>query len=57
MKEYNLSKDFKDKNEIQDKDIQSLFFAFLNRARFKYSVKDILEYSYKCLCLRNLSIN
>jgi hypothetical protein len=34
-----------------------LFFAFLNRARFKYSLEDIFEYTCRCLCLRDVGDN
>lgn len=36
-------------------DINGLFFAFLNRARFKYSMNDIYDYVFKCFCLRGTS--
>ena len=49
-----LSKDFKKKQEIKKVDILSLFFAFLNRARFRYTILDILEYMVKCLCIRDI---
>jgi len=35
-------------------DILSLFFAFLNRARFRYTIFDILEYAIKCICIRDI---
>ena len=34
-------------------DIYSLFFAFLNRARFAYTFWDIIEYMLRCLCIRD----
>lgn len=56
-KEYLLSKEFKEKKEIKDGDIQSLFFAFLNRARFKYTINDIIENGLRCLCVRDVEGN
>ena len=43
QREHSYSRDFKDKAEIRNPDIRRLFFAFLNRARFKYSLEDIFE--------------
>ena len=52
-----LQQDFKNKKQINNDDIQSLFFAFLNRARFKYTIKNIIDYIMRCLCTRNLEDN
>jgi len=52
-----LSREFKEKNEIRNDDIQSLFFAFLNRSRFKYTIGNIVEYITSCLCIRDLGDN
>lgn len=49
-----LCQDFKDKQRIDQVDIQSLFFAFVNRQRFKYSLRDVLRYLFKCICLKDL---
>jgi hypothetical protein len=54
LKEKIFSKDFKDKKQVNNDDIHSLFFAFLNRARFKYTVKNIIEYISRCLCIRDV---
>ena len=56
-KEQVLSYDFKDKKQIKNDDIQSIFFAFLNRARFKYTINNIIEYIMRCLCIRDLGDN
>ena len=40
-KEHKLSKKYKHKNSITKNDMPNLFFAFLNRARFKYSLSMI----------------
>ena len=48
------SKEFKEKAEIRNQDIRSLFFAFLNRARFKYTLGNIFEYMIRCLCFRDI---
>ena len=56
-KEQLLSHDFKSKKEISSNDIQSLFFAFLNRARFKYTISNILDYIFKCFCIRDTGDN
>ena len=40
-KEHKLSQKFKHKDHITKKDMPNLFFAFLNRARFKYSLSMI----------------
>ena len=54
QREHAYSRDFKDKAEIGNPDIRRLFFAFLNRARFKYTLGDIFEYLLRCLCLRDI---
>lgn len=41
MKEHKLADDFKDKQKMEGADIYSLFYAFLNRARFKYTLWNI----------------
>jgi hypothetical protein len=48
-----LQTEFKSKKAMRGADIYSLFFAFLNRARFTYSPRDIFVYAIKCLCLRD----
>ena len=40
---------------MERSDIYSLFFAFLNRSRFKYSILEILVYMIRCLCIRDIS--
>ena len=52
-KDERLSEEFKTKEVIHEKDIASLFFAFLNRERFDYTVRDIYIYFRRCLCLRS----
>jgi hypothetical protein len=39
---------------IKESDLTSLFFAFLNRARFNYTLTNILEYTARCLCIRSI---
>jgi hypothetical protein len=39
---------------MQRSDIYSLFFAFLNRSRFKFTIFDILEYAIRCVCIRDI---
>jgi hypothetical protein len=39
---------------IREPDLPNLFFAFLNRARFRYSIGSIFNYAIRCLCLRSL---
>ena len=41
---------------MTSRDISNLFFAFLNRSRFNYSLKDIVSYIVSFLCLRRLSM-
>jgi hypothetical protein len=53
VKEAALQNEFKAKTRMEGSDIHSLFFAFLNRQRFAYSLKDIFEYMLKCLCVRD----
>jgi hypothetical protein len=53
VKEAVLQEDFKTKTRIEGSDIHSLFFAFLNRQRFVYSLRDIFEYVLRCLCMRD----
>jgi hypothetical protein len=57
MHEKHLQKEFKRKEHILESDLGSLFFAFLNRARFKYRISDILQLVFKCFCLRSLDDN
>ena len=57
FKEYIFSKRFKTVKSIKDDDISHMFFAFLNRSRFKYQALDIVEYFLRCFCLKNLSKN
>jgi len=53
-KEAVLQSDFKDKLKMQRSDIHGLFYAFLNRSRFRYSIWNILEYAIRCLCIRDI---
>ncbi len=53
-KESLLQNDFKGKLKMQRSDIHGLFFAFLNRSRFRYSIWDILEYAIRCICIRDI---
>jgi len=55
--EQNLQREFRKKEGINDSDMGNLFFAFLNRARFKYRISDILEYLFRCFFLRSLDDN
>ena len=52
-----LQRDFKTKKRVEGADIYSLFFAFLNRARFSYTPMDIMIYCLKCLCFRDTGDN
>ena len=54
-KEDQFSEQFKVKEKVGTSDTNSLFFAFLNRSRFIYSLCDILTYVLRCLCFRDLS--
>ena len=54
-KETFLQYDFRDKARIQRSDIHGLFFAFLNRSRFRFSIWDILEYAIRCMCIRHIA--
>ena len=54
-KENILQREFETKKEINDTDVNSLFYAFLNRDRFAYSVKQLARYFFRCLWLRDLS--
>lgn len=49
-----LQEKFKSKTVIKKDDLSGLFFAFLNRARFNYTLWDIIEFFLRCLCLRKL---
>jgi hypothetical protein len=49
--------DFKEKTTMEPADIYSLFFAFLNRSRFEYTVRDTFVYLFKCLCIRDTGEN
>jgi hypothetical protein len=46
--------EFKSLTTIGEKGMASLFFALVNRSRFRYSTKHIIEYVLRCLCLRDL---
>jgi hypothetical protein len=48
-----LHKNFKDKTQITENDIPSMFFAFLNRSRLDYKTSHIKEYFCNCLCLKD----
>ena len=50
-----LSKEYKDKDSIKEPDLANLFFAFLNRSRFKYPLSSIFNYAFRCLCLRSIN--
>ncbi|CDW71429.1 UNKNOWN [Stylonychia lemnae] len=56
-KEHSLQREYKFKNQIQENDIGNILFAFLNRERFSYAVKDIIHYILKCMCFRNIEEN
>ena len=57
LAEEGLQIDFKRKSRILSVDIQSLFFAFLNRSRFSYKLYDMFEYLLLCLCIRSARRN
>jgi hypothetical protein len=46
---------FKDKTNIGKADVFSLFFAFFNRSRFSFSVRDVFEYALRCICWRDIN--
>ena len=52
-----MSKEYKYKNYVSKKDIGGILFAFINRMRFKYTVKHIIEYIFRCMCLRDIEGN
>lgn len=49
--------EFRFKNEINEKDISSLLYAFVLRKRFYYRLLDITKYVLCCFCLRNVEKN
>jgi len=53
-KEVDLYQQFKEKENVEAKDLPSLFFAFLNRARLKYTIGDIFKFMFMCLCCRSI---
>ena len=40
--------------KVEERTLSSLFFALLNRSRFRYSTNHVCEYIFKCLCFRDL---
>lgn len=52
--EKHLAHQFKEKSKLDKVDYYGLLFAIINRARFSYTLKDIIAYSLKCICLRGV---
>ena len=46
--------ELKNIDKVEEKTLSSLFFALLNRSRFRYSISHTFEYILKCLCLKDL---
>ena len=55
--EHKLQEEYKEKYIIEDQDVNGIYFAILNRKRFKYTVKLMFQFILKCLCIRNMSAN
>ena len=51
-KEQKLSKEYKKKAHLEERDIGTILSAFVNRQRFKYEISMILKYFFTCICLR-----
>eukprot|EP00347_Sterkiella_histriomuscorum_P015712 403355969 len=43
------------KDKLNDQDIDNLLSSFTNRIRFNYGTKKVLDYIFKCFCLRKNS--
>jgi hypothetical protein len=54
FKEHIFQKIFKNKKSIDDHDVKTVLFAFLNRRRFDYTPSMLFTYFWKCFCLRNV---
>ena len=54
FKEHTFQKIFKNKKSIDDFDVKTVLFAFLNRRRFDYTPSMLFTYFMKCFCLRNV---
>eukprot|EP00347_Sterkiella_histriomuscorum_P013675 403363802 len=44
-----------EKDKLNDQDIDNLLSSFTNRIRFNYGTKKVLDYIFKCFCLRKKS--
>ena len=47
-----IEEDLKHKGKLDDADIKEVLLNLVSRKRFIYGVKDLIEYIFKCLCLR-----
>jgi hypothetical protein len=50
-----LYKAFRHTNQIHEPEMQSIFFALLNRKRFNYNANQIKQYFLGCMCLRDIN--
>lgn len=50
--ESKIESKIKIKEILEEKDINSITVTIINRMRFTYLFKDILQYLLKCVCLR-----
>lgn len=41
-------------SRLRESELEGLYHAFLNRIRFKYTLRDMLAAALKCLCLRRI---
>lgn len=48
----NIGELLRKKFQIGEKDVKTIMLNMINRERFNYSTKDILEYLLKCICFR-----
>lgn len=48
-----INHDLKSKNILFGQDIYAVLYGFLNRIRFRYTLKDRFDYCFNCFCCRS----
>lgn len=48
-----IDHDLRSKNILFGQDIYAILYGFLNRIRFRYTIKDRLDYCISCFCCRS----
>eukprot|EP00347_Sterkiella_histriomuscorum_P002468 403368032 len=55
VKENKIGKSMQNKDNLDEEDVNELLVSFIHRTRFLYGTKKILDYIFRCFCLRKLS--